>query len=227
MKNKKNYREEFIKNFFKKISPDLKENFEQKKLGSYCGNNKPIIKLGQVIAEIETSIDYLKLLPNLFMNHSSYYEKKGFSRVKQHRKKIENYLSEVYILKERVIRMLTLLKKYFIKKKLSKKSEEILLIDSLKKKFIDSLDNLLEVRGDHVHKYSYQDENLYHLELLEISIQNFDYSKEQKEFLSKDFLFFLKQDRKYWNEKVQKDINRLLEQLDIIYSKIDDFIIKM
>ncbi len=221
MKNNRNFREEFVKKFITEITPELRK-MHQNGSDPHPVSTKPLMVMGQVIGEIETSIDYLKLVPNIITSHSSYYEKKGFSRVQQHRKKIEGYFSEIYILKERVVRMLTLLRKYLLKKGLSKTSKEILLIDSLEEKFIKNLSKILEVRGEHTHKYSYQDKELYHLELLDVSLKNSDYSKEDIKHLYEDLKFDLNQDRKHWKERIEKNSDRILNLLDNIYFHIED-----
>ncbi|MBU3978690.1 hypothetical protein KJ980_07595 [Patescibacteria group bacterium] len=218
MKIKPSPRKIFIESFIARTTPLLQKQHKGNNLSKY---ENDILELGQVISEIENSFDLLKLFPKFITTHSSSFEKKGFTRVHQHRKNIEWYLNEVYIFKERVIRFLTLMKRKLIKKHFLKTSTEIQLIDSLKKTFLDSVDGLIKTRGEHVHVFSYQDKDLHHIELLDVAYRTFDLLPENKKDIYEDLKFYLYIQRKQWKERIEKNTSILTKLLDYIYLAIE------
>jgi hypothetical protein len=207
-------REIFIKSFLKRATLLLQEKTNGNTLNK---SENELLELGQVIAEIENSIDLFKLFPSLIATHTQSYEMKGFTRVQQHRKNIEWYLNEVYFFKERVTRLLKLIRRKLIKKNFSKTSIEIQLIDRLINNLISSTKNLIEIRNDHVHHFSYQDKDLHHIELLDVAYRTLDLSPLDKKHIYADLKFDLYIQRKKWKEIIKNNTSNFLKLLDCIY----------
>jgi len=214
-------REKFIKAFMKRTVPILKKKNKRDAKYIPTKNETILLDLGQPIAEIETCFQVMDLFPKIITSHSSYYEKKGFSRIQQHRKNIEWYFSEVYILKERTVKLLKILKKKLTSAGFDKNSQEVKLVESIIDGFLKSVDGIIIMRGKHTHEFSYQNEDLYHMELLDLAIKEFDYDNKDKEGLRSDMFFYLKMDRERW-KKIISDNNEALEQImGNIYSSIE------
>lgn len=180
-----------------------------------------IMNLSQVMAEIESSLERIAIISNLFTSHSSYHEKKGFSRVQQHRRNIEWYFNEIYTLSERVLKFLKLLKKNALRVGFLKDSAELRLLSMLIDTHVDTVSGIIKLRGHHVHDRSYSDNDLFRVELLEMSLKNYDFHGKDREYLFEDLKFDLKLDRKRWQERIKKDLLGLEELLGYLYYSLN------
>lgn len=184
-------------------------------------NEKLVMNLASIIAEIERSAETLVLIPSLFTSHSTHLEKKGFSRVQQHKRNIGWYLNEVYSFSLRIHNLLNLVEKTVIASGFSKTSKEVTTLNSLKKICVESLRGINEVRGKHVHVRSYSDKALSDIELWEESAKLPDISYGTKRDLLKSRDWDLKSDRKSWKERTEKNASQFEELLDYLYYSLD------
>lgn len=234
MATKKTYREYrsyFVENFFTKISPLIrrvqKELMKAHRTDDFNGRFFPkdvskeedfILEIGQVIAEIDSIMDRLEMIEKLITSHSTYHEKRGFSRIQQHRRNLDWYFSEVYMLTERIKRLISL----FTKESKSKKRKDSLR--KLKKDFLSTMKNLTETRGQHVHRIAYTDKDLYFIEILEMSskIENIIGSKKSSKILQPDIYLGLKSDRQKWKKRMQDNREKIEESIGYIYKYLND-----
>ncbi|PIQ69109.1 MAG: hypothetical protein COV91_00415 [Candidatus Taylorbacteria bacterium CG11_big_fil_rev_8_21_14_0_20_46_11] len=183
-------------------------------------NEKLVMNLAYAIAEIERSAKTLALIPSLFNSHSTYLEKKRFSRVQQHKRNIGWYLNEVYSFSNRTEYFLKLMKKALIKSRFSKTSTEVATLNSLRSVCIESLRGINEVRGRHVHVRSYFDKALSKIELWEEMAKYISHGTERNFHESLTWKL-LRSDRKSWKERTEKNAAQLEELLDYLYHSLD------
>lgn len=236
-------RKPFVERFFKhfhevrkeiqKNDPDLSKQdifapFPQDGLlpGRRCWsdltkNEKLVINLAFAISEIESSSETLALIPSLFTSHSTYLEKKGFSRVQQHKRNIGWYLNEIYAFSEKIDTFLGLVKNALTASGFSKTSSEVTTLHSLRNVCIEFLKGINAVRGRHVHVRSYSDKALSDMELWEESAKLPDISYGTKKDLLKSRDWDLKPDRKSWKERTEKNASQLEELLDYLYYSLE------
>lgn len=124
---------------------------------------------------------------------------------------INAYLQEVYILKERLNSYLTKLKRVYKKTKQKEKFEEetALLFDLVKK----TLGGVVDTRGDHVHEYRYNDDELIMLSSLTL-ISNHD-----DEFLTFASLSYQKVKR-IWSTRIKENNITTKKLLDMYFERL-------
>lgn len=99
------------------------------------------------------------------------YRDTDVSRSRYLRYHVENYLNEVYILQERLTKHLTIIERRYRK---SQRIQEIKAkLDPLYKLVSLSLDGIISIRGSHVHRVRFSDEDTERLEIFEL-IDNAD-----------------------------------------------------
>ncbi|MEA3450202.1 MAG: hypothetical protein U9Q85_04510 [Patescibacteria group bacterium] len=212
------YRKIFIKWFLKISNKSLKKSTKAKlnKKTIFSDKEKFILKIGQILAELESQLELLNFFP-VFINSSSYnLEKKGFSKIAQFRYHLECYFSEMYILDQRLDRLMRILTKN-IKAKTEKEKLNI-----IRRKQHQIFDNLLKVGGFHVHKRKYQDDDLYHMGLLEqymksnIDIKNI----KKKNYAKKDLKIYLNNNRSKWKKTINNNNKYVKDGIDKFYHLI-------
>lgn len=125
---------------------------------------------------------------------------------------VENYLNEVYILKERLTAHLTIIERRYKK---SQKIQEIKTkIDPLKKLILLSLDGILTTRGTHVHRVRYSDKDIDRLETFEL-IDN-----TEDRFLSGFHDMEYRKIRKKWVERIKSNNDATKKLLDTYCSNL-------
>ncbi len=209
------YRKIFITWFLKIAKSPLKKSAKARLDEKVKFNEKEkfILKIGQTLVEIESQLEILDFFP-VFINSSNYnLEKKGFSKIAQFRYHLEYYFSEMYILDQRLERLINILIK-----NVKEKNEKEKLI-KIKKKQHEILDNLLKVRSLHVHKQKYQDSDIYHMELLEQYMgSNTVLNKTKKnDYAKEDLKFYLGNNRSKWKKTINKNNKFVKESIDQIY----------
>ena len=209
------YRKIFIERFLKITKNPLKKSAKAKldKKVKFNKKEKFILKIGQTLAEIESQLEILDFFP-VFINSSNYnLEKKGFSKIAQFRYHLEYYFSEMYILDQRLDRLMRILAKNI------KERNEKEKLNMIRKKQHEILDNLLNVRGLHVHEKKYQDSDIYHMELLEqYMMSNTEVRKTKKnDYAKEDLKFYLSNNRNKWKKIINKNNKSMKESIDQIY----------
>ena len=157
---------------------------------------RPMSEILSTMDVIENIVIYMRRFP---------YDKNKISKLGYLKYHIEGFLNEVYILKERLK-----LYSYLIKKAYGKEYFASDVRDIMKNLmgYVDSaLDDIISVRGKHIHRYRYTDQDLDHLSTLELLSK---YEKETDD------------DRQFWERRIFfdnsfKDVRKKKVQL---YTKI-------
>lgn len=167
-----------------KISP--KEYFIANKLF------RPLSEIINTIEAIENIAIYARSFP---------YKRQGISQAIYLKYHIENYLNELYLLKNRLISYVKLIdKSYKRSKRYEQVAKSILPLHSL---VTDILERYIKVRGAHVHQYRYSDEDFNRLSTLELlSRGEEDFSKIMQNLYNDAY----RETRKIWVEKIKTDI---------------------
>ncbi len=204
------YRKFFFDRFIKVAQNPLKK-LNKAKIDSKIKLNEKelfVLKIGQTLAEIESQLSLLNFFPKLINSSNYYLEKKGFSKIAQFRYHLECYFSEIYILDQRLKKLIKILQN-----ELEDKSKKEILGKLIKKQH-EMLDGLIKTRGLHVHERKYQDGDLYYIELLDQYIK----SNPQNEKVVKDEVkCFLNRNRKKWKKIIENNIHNISRSIDEIY----------
>lgn len=219
LKDIKNYRKKFIEYFFTKTSTTAIEKIMKKKRGEHVDFSPKddfILEISQPLAEIE-SVYSLLLFSPIIINSTNYnYVRKGVSAVEQFKYHWEFYINQLYILNQRLNKILDIL----IKKT---KNEEKNYLKNKKKQVNNSFDAILKVRGAHVHDRKYSDPDLYNMELIDkaLTIEKKINKKKRgtKEF-EQDLKFYLSNNRKKWKKTMLENNQKIEELLDNLYYNI-------
>lgn len=129
---------------------------------------------------------------------------------------IENYLQEIYILQERMKRFLKFLSKKFRKKGQIQISSTL---DRCLELFKEAVNNIVKIRGGHVHDRRYNDENLSALWL-------FDYVKENHPDLERAYCLSLFITTNEWLQRIERDNESLISIIDEIFKVVNKYVIE-
>ena len=114
--------------------------------------------------EISESVERLRFLEVYFRQFPSHLTRIWRSRFLSFL--IEGYFHEVYILQQRLLSFLTILKRLY---KTARNYKEIVQIaDSLNQIILTALGDIVHTRGHHVHEHRFSDQELERLRLLEV-----------------------------------------------------------
>ena len=127
-------------------------------------NEQFFIKMFYGLTEITNSFDTLKDI-------ETYINRFPFSKSKVTKLRylcfvIESYLNEMYILHQRLINYLNLIKKAYSKS--SRKKEILTILDPLYRLVSSAFKSVSLVRGAHVHEYRFSDKEIDRLRALEL-----------------------------------------------------------
>ncbi|MCK5331486.1 MAG: hypothetical protein KAK01_08760 [Candidatus Marinimicrobia bacterium] len=146
---------------------------------------------------IKTILFYIRRFP---------FDDEQISRVSYFKYHIENYLNELYILKNRLLRYLKILDKAY------KKSNNYAKIEKLFKPLHSSIPEIFEsytkTRGIHVHEYRYSDDDITHLQSIELLLKG-NLNEAQELFIQQYFKNEYKNIRKKWVSKIKNDVNSI------------------
>lgn len=143
------------------------------------------------------------------------YKRQNVSRYSYLRYHIENYLNEVYLLHNRLKAYLALIEKAY--KKSSFSNNVLTITEPLKTVVEISLENLLNMRGYHVHEYRYTDKELDRLSTLEL------FSESSNEFGPLINVFYIrayKDIRKAWVVRINNDIDAISTLLEYYFHRL-------
>jgi hypothetical protein len=159
---------------------------------------------------LEDIVTYIRRIP---------YSRSGVSRLRYLRFVVEAYLNEVYLLKERLIALLNVLKKAY--RKTSREKEVLRRIQSLFTSVSRSLINVSQARDSHVHATRYSDREIDRLSLLEIlSKQNSKASKESGALFKTLYKLAYQTARENWVRTVKTNDARIKKLLDVYFDLV-------
>lgn len=170
-------------------------------------------KLFKPFSEILNSIEAIENI-SLFIR-SFPYKKQDISMVHYMKYHIENYLNELYILKNRLISYLKIVERAY------RKSDNYSHIEKTLKpvyNFISSaFEGYTEIRGIHVHQNRYSDDDISRLSSLELLSRG---DSKQENFLKNYFIFEYRQVRKKWMKKIKDDMHSVHDLLDHYFKQL-------
>jgi hypothetical protein len=147
------------------------------------------------------------------------YKKQGISPLSYLHYHIGNYLNELYILKNRLISYLNILKKAYAKTERNKNVTEIMrpLLSAVS----DTFDPRTNVRAHHIHEYRISNQDLDRLGTLYLlSKGNDQLHKIMRQLFFDDY----RKVRKEWSDTMQKEIGEIKKLLDSYFSTLTNAI---
>lgn len=160
-------------------------------------------KLFKPLSELVTNMEALE---NISVYSASFpYSRQNISRLDYLKYHIENYLNELYILKNRLIAYLTTLERAYRK---SGNIDQIkCAFEPLYKNVSSSFEGYVNIRGAHVHQNRYTDEEIDRLSTL--SVLTLSKDENFRSVIKPLFITEYKKVRKKWVGKMQSDIHTL------------------
>jgi len=165
--------------------------------------------MAEIMNTIET-IEEISIYVRVFPHN-----KQNISRLNYLKYHVNNYLNEIYILKNRLNAYLTTISRAYSKSEYKDQvSETIVPIFELIAQVFKSY---IEIRGSHVHEKRYSDKEFSRLSTLELLSKSND---EFGQIMTEMYLQNYKKTRKTWISKIDSDINAIKKLLDIYFSKL-------
>ncbi len=213
-------REECVEKYFKhhraiqtlkKLSGDKPLTRKQEVLSEY----------GRWLAQVESAHSRLERYPIWLSSTNSAVERRGISRVDQFTYHIENYLAAVYILNERVRRLVS-----YLEKRGGRKRCNTTTIESLRKArrtFMLSLDPLMEIRRRHTHEKHFNDKELTTMEMADKAGEFSKDPSEKKQFKGWAIIL-LRFQRHRWKKMLKNNNRNFSVLLGMIYEPADKLV---
>ena len=205
--------------------------FEKRMQGSFLGERYPddhlslvpitphkthIKKIVNKFSEIQESLKRMRL-GQVFL--SKIRKNKKVSKLNYLQYHYENYLNEMFIYRERINSLLDYIIKICQKAKKTKEKEKV---QELRKRFNKALENIINVRGSHVHIKRYSSNKLEQLYTLDSVSENFEfiryYRDSELKNLKSIFLKEMKENIETLENFIEKDISK--EIGDIIFIEL-------
>ena len=175
--------------------------------------DKSAIKILFGFAEIESSFDVLQDIPFYLKHFPSKHPLISKTRFLNYH--VGNYLNEVYILRERLRSyQKAITRMYKSDYRLREMGKHITKLDVL----VSGFDNIVNVRGRHVHQERYDDEDFVRLKFYEQSV------KMDDPLLDKLYSLALQVYRKKWVEKFSENNGKVKEILDAYFETLYDIV---
>ena len=166
-------------------------------------------KLFRPFSEIAES--YGSLLSIRAYINSFPFRNSSISRVSYLRYHIENYLNEIYVLKERLVSFLKVISRAY---KSSPEYPAIFKItESLRSLTEESFKPYVKVRGSHIHQYRYNDSDVSRLSSLDLLMKGSD--EEFTRIIKGIFKLAYSEIKRKWRKKTVEDLSRLHYLLNI------------
>jgi len=176
-------------------------------------------KLFRPLSEIMNNIEALE---NISIYAASFtYKKQGISRISYLRYHIENYLNELYILKNRLIAYLTLIERSY--KKCGRKEHISNELKPIYEIVSNSLGKYINVRGAHVHQQRYTDSEID--KLVELELLSTHSEGKYSNLMTHLYMENYKKIRQKWVGKMKNDIIEVEKLTEIFFEKICNSII--
>ena|ERR1035437_478749 len=182
--------------------------------GTFEPYEKFLFTIWEGYIEIAYSYQCLNDIP--YYLNSFPYNNKRLSKSRTFKYHYENYLSEIYILRERLLKYITIIPRLYKKDKRYR-----VIITSLKPLFIrlkTIFDNFLIIRGRHIHVKRYSNDDFTRLEGLELYISDVTQDRVT-ELLKKYYLMKFKETQQKWKKSILEN-NKILKELFNEYFKL-------
>jgi len=165
------------------------------------------------LVEITSSYESLHNIPIYIRRFP--YSREGITHTTYMRYNVENYLSELYILKERLNGYINRLIKTYANSKDFKKRKDALSI--LRKSIENAFKGYSNARGSHIHEYRYDDFDLNRLSLFEQLIRG-SATDELTVLVKKLHRKTMSEVKRKWITKMTEDISAIKSLLDLFFS---------
>ena len=157
--------------------------------------------------DLEHAAIFIESIPSF-----EYYEGRGITRLGYLRYHVEHYLELNYVLRNRVTGFLDWLKKELYKEGRIQDCERVL---ELKREFTRCMGSIEQVRGAHVHKERFEDDQLFILGFFELASTH---SGDEELEVGANLAYMLAKEE--WSKKI-KDNNRDLKRvLDWLFEQL-------
>ena len=169
---------------------------------------RPMSEIMYAIEAIENIAVYARSFP---------YKRQGISRIAYLKYHVENYLNELYLLKNRLIKYLKLIEKSYKKSNISEHVSHT--IAPLYKVVSKTLKGYIEVRGSHVHENRYSDNDFDRLSTLELLSKGSDKNKFSETMTQLSNVAY-SDIRKKWVDKINADFEGIQNLLDLYFEHL-------
>jgi hypothetical protein len=142
------------------------------------------------------------------------YRNKSVTKPAYLRYHVENYFEKMYILKERLVKYLRIIDKSYKKDQIYKPAH--LKIEHLSESVEKSLESFTKIRGQHIHRNRFHDEDLNRLDVLDSLTTSGN--KDIIEVLPDYYKLKYKNVRQKWSQIIRKNNKAITELLDF-YAK--------
>ena len=143
------------------------------------------------------------------------YSKEGITPTTYMRYNLENYLNELYLLKERLIGYINRAIKSYANSKDFKKKKDAASV--LKKTVENAFRNYANARGSHIHQHRYDDFDLNRLNLFERLMKG-PATDDLTVLIKKLHKKTVSEVKKKWIAKITEDISAIKNLLDVFFS---------
>jgi hypothetical protein len=158
-----------------------------------------ILRCIERLTQIET---YIRKMPGF-----KEYKRKNITDTAYMKYHIEKYFEEMYILKERLIRYLRKIKKYY-KRDVNIQTELAKMEDLLNK----SLDGIISTRGRHIHESRFTDEDINRLELYDLLLSTGMPRRAESLFRAES-----RRVRRNWLARIKGNNRDLMKVMDFLF----------
>ncbi|HUX79171.1 MAG TPA: hypothetical protein VMW10_05440 [Alphaproteobacteria bacterium] len=175
----------------------------------YFISNKLFRPMSEILSTLE-AIENIAIYARSFP-----YKRQGVSRATYLKYHVENYLNELYLLKNRLIAYLKIIEKSYKKSDISE--DVATTISPLYKVVSEALKGYIEVRGAHVHKHRYSDDEFDRLSTLELLSRGKD---KFGVIMSNLYNTAYGEIRKKWVDKIKADITEVDYLLEFYFEHL-------
>lgn len=165
---------------------------------------------GEISKSLETLIDiefYISRFP---------FQRTRVTRERYLQFHVESYFSEIYLLRERLKRYITLLERQY------KRSLGISNVQERCKALTDaitsSLAGVTDIRGRHVHEARFSDDDIDRLSLITLLLHAWD--NESASLMTKYYRYEYRRVKKNWFDKIKANNKTLRELLDFFFDSL-------
>ena len=209
---------------FGQVSFNRLFNLDGPKTANGRHSPKSIFVANKLFYPFSEILDSIYAIDNILLFIKDFpYEKQNISRVQYLRYHIENYLNELYILKNRLISYLKIIERAY------KKTDNYSHIETTFKLVYSFISRAFkaytEIRGLHVHHKRYSDYEISRLSLIELLSRG---NSKQEKYLKSYFIIEYKEVQNKWIKKIKDDslnihdmLNQYFEQLLLAISEDD------
>ena len=174
---------------------------------------RPFLEINKSYQSMQNILVYISTHP---------YQKKKISIIDYFQYNIENYIQEIYIMKERLISYLRKLKHAYSKSKLF--NEVKIGTNKLEAIIERSFEGAIKRRTYHVHEIRYSDRDIDRLSLFDTLSSSED--KKLARFMNIGYTVAFKEIRSKWQKTIKNNSKEILHMIDLMFKKILEMIYK-